>query len=202
MSPVQRAPRPSADSSFISGRARYICSKVPKTRQTDSSSVALLDLLEIGAGNQLAVRIFRLCGTGWTNTPKRLSAHCRGWTSIYHPEAAGVVSEGAETTINKDNLGKLCEDTLHHAEGAIKSYLPCRGGICCGAAQPSPSCQEPRYPPSLTVFQVLPWWEKPFWTWREGVFWVNPVSQVPFTSSKLISNVKAEKYGNSRGNRR
>lgn len=122
--------------------------------------------------------------------------------AFHHPEAAGFLSEESKTTINKDNWGKLCEKLLCHADGAIKSGLPQRGGICCGAARPSPKCQEPLYPPNLTFFEVLPWSEKPFRTWKERVFWVNPVSQVPFTSSKLISNIKAEKYENSRGNRR
>lgn len=119
-----------------------------------------------------------------------------------HPEAAGILSEESEMKINKDNLAKFCKKFLYHADGAIKSVLSRQGGICCGAARSSPSCQEPRYPPNLTFFQVLPWREKSFWTWGERVFWVNPVSHVPFTGSKLISNVKAEKYENSRRNRR
>lgn len=77
MSPVQHAPCPSVDSSSISSQVCYICSKVPRTRQTDSSSIALLVLLELVAGNQLAVRIYKWYVTMWTNTPKQLSAPCR-----------------------------------------------------------------------------------------------------------------------------
>jgi len=119
-----------------------------------------------------------------------------------HPQAADDRSEESETMINRDNLGKLCEKLLRHADGAIKCGPSPRRGMCRGAARSSPSCQEPGYPPDLTFVKVLPWCGKPFWTWGERVFWIEPVSQVPFTGSKLISNIKAEKYENSRGSRR
>lgn len=96
VSPAQGARCPSADSSFISSRACYVCSKVPKTRQTDSSSVALLGLLEIVAGNQLAVRIFKSYVNVWTNAPKRLSAHRRSSTSVSSPRGCRILKWGVK----------------------------------------------------------------------------------------------------------
>lgn len=56
---------------------------------------------------------------------------------FYDPKAGSVLSEESETTINKDNLGNLCEKLLCLVDEAVKSGLS-RGVICCGAARPSP----------------------------------------------------------------
>lgn len=85
-----------------------VAPRCPK-HNTDSSSVALLSLLEMVAGNQSAVRIFRLLVTVWTSTLKQLSDHADARPAFCHPEAAGALSE--KSMINKDNLGKLWVQT-------------------------------------------------------------------------------------------
>lgn len=203
MSPVQRARCPSADSSFISSRACYICSKVPKTRQTDSSSVALLGLLETVAGNQLAVRIFKLFVTVWTNTLKRRSAHRRCSTSASPPRGCGCFKRGVRDNVKQGQFGQIVREVApSHGWSHYIWSVPQRKDLLGGSSTLTQLQGATLPPQNLTGFKVLPWCENPFWTLGERVFWVDPVSKVPFPGSKLISNIKAEKHQNSRGNRR
>ena len=148
MSPVQHARCASADSSFISSRACYICSKVPKTRQTDSSSVALLGLLETVAGNQLAVRIFKLFVTVRTNTPKRLSARCRCSTSVWSPRVCRRFKRGVRDNDKQGQFGKIVIMQME----PLNLVYPAEEGCAVGQLDPHPPSRSHVTPPKPRIF--------------------------------------------------
>lgn len=174
---------------FHQHQARSICSKVPETHQTDSPSLALLGLLARGAGNQLADRLIKLYATVWTNIPKRLSARCGCWTSS--PSPWGRRSCKGEVRDKRGQIWANCVRCCSIVQmDPLNPVYPIEEGFAARQlyAQPAARTHIPSAPhlhvfckvlPILTFFKVLPWCEKPVWTWgREFSSWILSVKRL------------------------